>query len=74
MAATMMAQYELAALFHQREMGLPMWPTMEESFLALPALRAGLDQALSVKALLEAYPELASHIPPGGVPQQQEQQ
>lgn len=73
--ASMMAQYELHALFEQRaiarENGLSIWPSMEASFYALPALQAGLDQALDMLVLLDEYPELAFHIGPGGLPPQQ---
>ena len=76
MAASLMAQYELAALLNQRSramsQGMSLYPSMEESFLAMPGLQAGLDQALGVIELLEEYPEMAPHIPPGGVPQQQQ--
>jgi hypothetical protein len=69
-----MQQWELAAIFKQRqfaqENGLPMIPSMEDSYRMLPALQAGLDQALAVIQLLDDHPEMAVHIPPGGVPQE----
>jgi hypothetical protein len=71
---SIMAQWELAAIIKQRqfaqENGLSMSPSMEESYRMLPALQAGLDQALDMILLLDQHPELAAHIPPGGVPQE----
>jgi hypothetical protein len=50
------------------ENGLPLYPTMKESFEALPGLQAGLDQALAMIEVLSEYPQLAPHINPGGLP------
>jgi hypothetical protein len=73
--ANAMAQFELAAILRNRavraQQVLSGYPSMEESFRAIPALEEGLMQALVVMDMVIQQPELAPYLNRGGLPYEQ---
>jgi len=73
--ASVMAQFELAAILQNRanraQQGLSGYPSMEESFRAIPVLEQGLLQALVVMDMVIQEPHLAPYLAPGGMPHEQ---
>jgi hypothetical protein len=62
---------QLVHAMRYRPGGLSNYPSMEESFLAIPALEEGLMQALVVMDMVIQQPQLAPYLNWGGLPYEQ---